>query len=249
MLIGEIFRLVIQQRVYQYHWSRCSYPCPQTWRTFSQTSGIIDFRRCIFKYKVVFQVWDTGGQERYRPVLATCYKNAFGVILVYDVSNKKSFANLQQWLAEVNEFASTDLPKLLIGKPSKPCRAVPRHDPLITFFFDRQQSWSWRTKGDWRVHSGSICSRTRTRLHRDFCHWIGQHPWGIFDPGQATSAPQPRCFHGIHVISYAYPKSWSMCHIIIIPDIKLWAMIIVSIWVFNLAMVKSWKRHEVHPCF
>ena len=41
---------------------------------------------------------------------------AFGVILVYDVSNKKSFANLQQWLVEVNEFASSDLPKLLIGK-------------------------------------------------------------------------------------------------------------------------------------
>lgn len=61
------------------------------------------------------QVWDTGGQERYRPVLATCYKNAFGVLLVYDVTNKTSFANLQQWINEVNEFACGDLPKLLIG--------------------------------------------------------------------------------------------------------------------------------------
>ena len=61
------------------------------------------------------QVWDTGGQERYRPVLATCYKNAFGVILVYDVTNKKTFSNLQQWLAEVNEFNGADLPKLLVG--------------------------------------------------------------------------------------------------------------------------------------
>ena len=61
------------------------------------------------------QIWDTGGQERYRPVLATCYKNAFGVILVYDVTNKKTFSNLQQWLAEVNEFNGADLPKLLVG--------------------------------------------------------------------------------------------------------------------------------------
>lgn len=67
---------------------------------------------------VKLQVWDTGGQERYRPVLATCYKNAFGVILVYDVTNKKSFTNLQQWLTEVNEFASADVPKLLIGNKS-----------------------------------------------------------------------------------------------------------------------------------
>ena len=72
----------------------------------------------VFHINYVFnfqQVWDTGGQERYRPVLATCYKNAFGVILVYDVTNKKTFANLQQWLIEVNEFSSSDLPKLLIG--------------------------------------------------------------------------------------------------------------------------------------
>ncbi len=62
-----------------------------------------------------FKVWDTGGQERYRPVLATCYKNAFGVILVYDVTNKKSFANLSQWIDEVNEFTTGEVPKLLIG--------------------------------------------------------------------------------------------------------------------------------------
>jgi hypothetical protein len=35
------------------------------------------------------------------------------------VTNKKSFTNLQQWLTEVNEFASADVPKLLIGKLSQ----------------------------------------------------------------------------------------------------------------------------------
>lgn len=42
------------------------------------------------------KVWDTGGQERYRPVLSSCYKNAHGVIIVFDVTNEKSFANLKQ---------------------------------------------------------------------------------------------------------------------------------------------------------
>ncbi len=64
---------------------------------------------------MVFQVWDTGGQERYRPVLASCYKNTFGVILVYDVTNRNSFINLDQWLIEINEFAASDVPKLLVG--------------------------------------------------------------------------------------------------------------------------------------
>ena len=35
----------------------------------------------------MFQVWDTGGQQRYRPVLASCYRGALGVIIVFDVTN------------------------------------------------------------------------------------------------------------------------------------------------------------------
>lgn len=40
------------------------------------------------------QVWDTGGQQRYRPVLASCYRNADGIILVFDVTSQKTFKNL-----------------------------------------------------------------------------------------------------------------------------------------------------------
>ena len=35
----------------------------------------------------MIQVWDTGGQQRYRPVLASCYRGALGVIIVFDVTN------------------------------------------------------------------------------------------------------------------------------------------------------------------
>merc|ERR1719367_14637 len=87
---------------------------------FISTIGV-DVRTHVIKLdgqSVKLQIWDTGGQERYRPVLATCYKNAFGVILVYDVTNKKTFSNLQQWLAEVNEFNGAELPKLLVGNKS-----------------------------------------------------------------------------------------------------------------------------------
>ena len=68
------------------------------------------------------QVWDTGGQQRYRPVLASCYRNAHGVIVVYDVTNAKSFANLAQWVKEVSEFSPKNAdeapPKLLVGNKS-----------------------------------------------------------------------------------------------------------------------------------
>ena len=64
------------------------------------------------------QVWDTGGQQRYRPVLASCYRNANGIIVVFDVTNAKSFANLAQWMKEVAEFTPEQgghTPKLLVG--------------------------------------------------------------------------------------------------------------------------------------
>ncbi len=66
------------------------------------------------------QVWDTGGQQRYRPVLSTCYRNAHGVILVFDLTSEKSFANLPQWVKEVEEFtpasgAGAAVPRILVG--------------------------------------------------------------------------------------------------------------------------------------
>jgi len=66
--------------------------------------------------KVKIQVWDTGGQQRYRPVLASCYRGALGVIIVFDVTNKISFKNIKQWMVEVEEFATnTNIPRILVG--------------------------------------------------------------------------------------------------------------------------------------
>lgn len=66
--------------------------------------------------KVKVQVWDTGGQQRYRPILASCYRGALGVIIVFDVTNKMSFNNIKQWIDEVDEFATeSNLPRILVG--------------------------------------------------------------------------------------------------------------------------------------
>ena len=60
-------------------------------------------------------MWDTGGQQRYRPVLASCYRGALGVIIVFDVTNKISFKNIKQWMVEVEEFASnSNIPRMLV---------------------------------------------------------------------------------------------------------------------------------------
>jgi small GTP-binding protein len=68
--------------------------------------------------KVKAQIWDTAGQERFaRVLLPTYFRKAKGVILVYDITNLKSFESLsERWMAQLNDHASADdLAKLLVG--------------------------------------------------------------------------------------------------------------------------------------
>ena len=51
--------------------------------------------------KLKIQFFDTAGQEKYRSICATYYKNADGILLVYDISNRESFENIQKWLDEI----------------------------------------------------------------------------------------------------------------------------------------------------
>jgi len=67
------------------------------------------------------QIWDTAGQERFaRVLLPTYFRKAKGVILVYDITNAKSFESLsERWMAQLNDHASSDdLAKLLVGNKS-----------------------------------------------------------------------------------------------------------------------------------
>mmetsp|Transcript_23563 Transcript_23563/g.53766 ORF Transcript_23563/g.53766 Transcript_23563/m.53766 type:complete len:209 (-) Transcript_23563:295-921(-) len=81
--------------------------------------------------KVKAQIWDTAGQERFaRVLLPTYFRKAKGVILVYDITNAKSFESLsERWMAQLNDHAtSDDLAKLLVGNKSdlESSREVPR---------------------------------------------------------------------------------------------------------------------------
>jgi len=64
---------------------------------------------------VKLQIWDTAGQERFRTITSAYYRGADGIIMVYDVTKQESFDNVQQWLVEVDRYASEGTCKLLIG--------------------------------------------------------------------------------------------------------------------------------------
>eukprot|EP00917_Polyrhabdina_sp_WS-2016_P024776 GHVP01053536.1.p2 GENE.GHVP01053536.1~~GHVP01053536.1.p2 ORF type:complete len:221 (+),score=37.37 GHVP01053536.1:29-664(+) len=64
------------------------------------------------------QVWDTAGEERYKAITSAYFRGAVGALVVYDISKKSSFENVQRWLEELRDHASEDIVILLVGNKS-----------------------------------------------------------------------------------------------------------------------------------
>lgn len=60
-------------------------------------------------------MWDTAGQERFRTITTAYYRGAMGIMLVYDVTNEKSFENIKNWVRNIEEHASSDVDKMILG--------------------------------------------------------------------------------------------------------------------------------------
>lgn len=67
-------------------------------------------------FKVNF--WDCAGQEKFQQVVKTFFKGAHGAILVFDVSNKDSFKELEGWLRPILKEAKEGVATIIVGNKS-----------------------------------------------------------------------------------------------------------------------------------
>ena len=68
--------------------------------------------------------------ERFRTITSSYYRGAHGIIVVFDVTDRASFTNVKQWLAEIERYACSSVNKLLVGNKNDlaDARAVPTEE-------------------------------------------------------------------------------------------------------------------------
>ncbi|KAF2872012.1 ATP synthase regulation protein NCA2-domain-containing protein [Massariosphaeria phaeospora] len=92
-------------------------------RTHSFTPSFITTIGIDFKIRTIeldgkrvkLQIWDTAGQERFRTITTAYYRGAMGILLVYDVTDERSFNNIRTWFSNVEQHATEGVNKILIG--------------------------------------------------------------------------------------------------------------------------------------
>ena len=65
--------------------------------------------------RVKLQIWDTAGQERFRTITQAYYRGAMGILLIYDVTNPKSWSNVRNWVRNIEGNAPQTVNKILVG--------------------------------------------------------------------------------------------------------------------------------------
>ena len=81
------------------------------------TAGI-DFKRKIIeinKTKLSITFYDSAGHDRFRHITKTHYQGSKGIVLVYDVTDKASFTNVNEWINNIKENADSNAEIILIG--------------------------------------------------------------------------------------------------------------------------------------
>ena len=61
------------------------------------------------------QVWDTAGQERFRKITKAYYKNAQGIILVYDCCMRDTFENINYWIENIQDHSADNVQVAVVG--------------------------------------------------------------------------------------------------------------------------------------
>ena len=79
----------------------------------------IDFQNTnltLFDKKILLKLYDTAGQEKFRSISRQYYKNADGILLMFNIADRQSFKDIEKWMKEIKDNIDVkSIVLLLIG--------------------------------------------------------------------------------------------------------------------------------------
>jgi len=67
------------------------------------------------KIPIKLHIWDTAGQELYRSITRSYYRDSAGVLLLYDITDEQSFIDIKRWYGDILKYLDPLTPIILIG--------------------------------------------------------------------------------------------------------------------------------------
>lgn len=67
---------------------------------------------------IKLQIWDTAGQEKYKSITSAYYRGTRAVFIIYDITEKSSFDNVDNWISSVKSCTDKDVLVVMIGNKS-----------------------------------------------------------------------------------------------------------------------------------
>jgi len=85
--------------------------------TYQATIGIDFLSKTMYleDRTVRLQIWDTAGQERFRSLIPSYIRDSSAAVVVYDISNTNSFAQVDRWIEDVRAERGSDVIIILVG--------------------------------------------------------------------------------------------------------------------------------------
>jgi small GTP-binding protein len=134
--------------------------------------------------QIEMQIWDTAGQEKFRALSPIYYRNALGAIVVYDVTNRRSFEGLSDWISGFTDVAGNRTIITLVGNK---CDVT---DKVVTF----SEARDWAFARGYQIYQTSAKTNEGVKelfqgLAKEFVHQRlakRDRNWGANSPGRTT---------------------------------------------------------------
>lgn len=128
------------------------------------------------KEKVKVQCWDTAGSERFKSITRSYFRGAAGCLLVYSLSSRASFNNLESWLNDIRKYADDNLTVLLVANKAD----IPYSDREVSI--EEGENWARERELDFIKVSAKTGDRVDEAFDRSARIILEKLNKGAFQP-------------------------------------------------------------------